>query len=576
LVWAGALLCLAGAATGVAVGVAGAGGTTYRMSDATTTSVQSLLTLNGKAEPVGKVTADFGASGIVETVNVTLGQLVTAGQTLATLTPTSLQQAATAAQTNVNAAEAKLTADEDAETAAGTSSASPSSNGSDGSGTATTVSKAQATVVADEQTLGTDQQTATSDLATSQSACGGSSSAGSTSTPGSTSTTGKFTSGLTHTGSGTTTSGSPPTRTKTGGESGQATTSQSSAGTGTKTKSDGTGTKTKSTANSSASATTASCSADLATTLTAEQQVASDDKTLTGAEGTLAQLLSAESTAASTSSRSANRGSGDSAGAGTASTSGSITPAQLADDQAAIDNDRVSLIKAQQALAAADLVSPISGTVVSLGIAAGQSVTAGSSSDAITVVSTDSFEATATLTASQSAQVKVGDAASVSVVGSADPLMGNVTRVGPVDVSGGNTYPVLVSLPVGSHGIFSGSSAQISVVLQQAHDVLAVPTSSVHTLRSGDSFVDVRRAGQESTVPVKVGVVGGLFTQILSGIHKGEAVVLADLTTPVPTSNNTSPFGGVSALTGTTPTFHFSVAGGPRGAGGAVQFSPRG
>ena len=62
------------------------------------------------------------------------------------------------------------------------------------------------------------------------------------------------------------------------------------------------------------------------------------------------------------------------------------TPQQLAVDQASIDTAQANLTDAQQALGGANLVSTISGTVASVSLAAGDSVTAGSSSTTAEIV----------------------------------------------------------------------------------------------------------------------------------------------------------------------------------------------
>jgi hypothetical protein len=239
-----------------------------------------------------------------------------------------------------------------------------------------------------------------------------------------------------------------------------------------------------------------------------------------------------------------------------------VTGATLADDQEKIDDDQATLFNDQQSLAAAVLTSPVAGTVVAMGIVAGQVVSSGSTTAVITVISANTFEATATLTAANAATVAVGDIATVSVVGVSDPMQGTVTRVGPVDVSAGNTYPLVIALPTGSHGIYTGSTAQITVQLQVATDALVVPTPAVHTTSVGHPYVLTLHGGATQKVPVKVGVIGTEYTQVTSGVRAGEPVVLAQLTTPVPTSNDTSPFGGVSALNGSS-SFTFR---GPRGA----------
>ena len=74
-------------------------------------------------------------------------------------------------------------------------------------------------------------------------------------------------------------------------------------------------------------------------------------------------------------------------------------------------------MEAQQSLADATLTSPISGTIAAVGVAPGATVSAGSSDDAITVMTTSAYESTASLTTAQAAEVKVGDPAQVTVDG---------------------------------------------------------------------------------------------------------------------------------------------------------------
>jgi hypothetical protein len=75
-----------------------------------------------------------------------------------------------------------------------------------------------------------------------------------------------------------------------------------------------------------------------------------------------------------------------------------------------------------------------------------------------------------------------------------------------------------------------------------------VPTSAVHTTSAGHSYVIVLQGNKEVTKTVTVGVVGATYTQIMSGLTRGTAVVLANLSTAVPsssTNSNTGRFGGL-------------------------------
>ncbi|HEX4219652.1 MAG TPA: HlyD family efflux transporter periplasmic adaptor subunit, partial [Acidimicrobiales bacterium] len=305
-------LILAGVVAVVAVVTTGASGAgDYRTALSTTATVEQTLSVTGTVVPVNKATADFQVSGTVSAVNVAVGQTVSAGQTLASLATTTLQQNVSSAQLKLSADQAKLSEDE--------SSASTTT---------------------------------------------------------------------------TTTSTTTPT-----------------GGTGS-----------------------------------------------TGAAGSPGHATPAAS------------------GAGAANDS----PQQLATDQAAIDSDQAALIGAQQSLADAQLKSPIAGLVASVGLAVGQSVTAGSASQTISVIDTGAYAVSASLASSQSAAVHVGDEASVTIDGTSGPVVGTVSRVGPVNTSAsGDTYPMIVALSPGSHGIAAGSTAEVQVVLRHVDHALAVPTSAV-------------------------------------------------------------------------------------------------
>jgi multidrug efflux pump subunit AcrA (membrane-fusion protein) len=194
----------------------------------------------------------------------------------------------------------------------------------------------------------------------------------------------------------------------------------------------------------------------------------------------------------------------------------------------------------------AKLTSPIAGAVASVDLSAGQSVSAGSTADGITILNSGSFQTTASLTSTQASEVKVGDKADVTVNGTAGTQAGTVTRVGPVSGSSTSsyTYPVVVALAPRSSGIEAGSTAQIQVVLHQVDYALAIPTSAVHTVAQGDCYVMVLKSGHEVRQPITVGVVGSVYTQVTAGITKGTTVILADLAEALPSSSTNSTTNG--------------------------------
>jgi len=87
---------------------------------ATTGTMKQTVSATGTVEPQQQANLQFGQTGKVTAVDVQVGQQVTAGSTLATLDPSSLQSAVTLAQAQLTAAQAQLTAAQAQLTAADT------------------------------------------------------------------------------------------------------------------------------------------------------------------------------------------------------------------------------------------------------------------------------------------------------------------------------------------------------------------------------------------------------------------------------------------------------------------------
>jgi len=104
----------------------------------------------------------------------------------------------------------------------------------------------------------------------------------------------------------------------------------------------------------------------------------------------------------------------------------------------------------------------------------------------------------------------------------------------------------------------AGQSATVSISTAHVTDVVAVPSSAVHT-NGAERTVTLLEGSTTRVVPVQVGAVGPALTEIVSGVQPGDEVVLADLTQPLP-SFTTS---GARAVTGGG-----GGGGGPAPAGG--------
>ena len=240
-------------------------------------------------------------------------------------------------------------------------------------------------------------------------------------------------------------------------------------------------------------------------------------------------------------------------GASGATTAGPATAAQLAADQASLDSANAQLSEARQNLAAATLTAPVTGTVALVNITPGQQVTgsqgSGTSADFV-VEGAGGEEATTTVSVSDVGEIRVGQPATITLDGSATPISGEVVAVGMLSSSsstGTTSYPVTIGLAAGAPTLFAGSDAQVAITLAKVGDAITVPTSAVEGIGAA-TFVTVLRSGKPVRVRVVVGATGPVLTQVSSGLTVGEQVVLADMSTPLPT--NTNPFAARGLTTG--------------------------
>src|SRR6266705_773179 len=237
------------------------------------------------------------------------------------------------------------------------------------------------------------------------------------------------------------------------------------------------------------------------------------------------------------------------------------TPAStLQMDEAQIQIALANLSTTQHQLNGATIKSPIAGVVSQVNVSAGQSVSGGgsgtgtSSSYAIVVYSPGSYEVTGTVSDAQVNLVAVGQTVQVTPAGSNQALQGKVTPISPAATIsyGVATFVVTAQLTDTSNSIKPGISATATIVTNQVVHVLTVPTSAVHTTAAG-STVQIFVNGKPQTVVVTTGASDPTRIQILSGLQLNQTVVIAVISSSVPSSN-----------TGTA----LGAGGGGRGGGG--------
>jgi multidrug efflux pump subunit AcrA (membrane-fusion protein) len=210
-----------------------------------------------------------------------------------------------------------------------------------------------------------------------------------------------------------------------------------------------------------------------------------------------------------------------------------VTTATLDSDKAQIARGESDLVAAQQARADAVVVAPVTGAVVTVSVAAGDSAAAGT--PAFTVIGEGLTTVDVAADVTKTAEIKAGQKVTVSVLGQTKTLSGKVTAVGLLPSStstGTTTYPVTITLDDGSD-LATGVTVSATIVIGTASQVITVPVSAVT-----NGAVKVLEGNSVTTKKVTVGLIGGTRVQV-DGIAEGATVVLADVTADLPSNDNT-------------------------------------
>jgi multidrug efflux pump subunit AcrA (membrane-fusion protein) len=248
-----------------------------------------------------------------------------------------------------------------------------------------------------------------------------------------------------------------------------------------------------------------------------------------------------------------------------------INPATIVQDQQAVTQDRQTVTSDQDALNGTVLTASISGTVTAVNGTVGETVSAGSSSSASASSSSNSsassssgsssssgfatidnlknLEVVAGFAEADATKIAVGQPATVTLAAlPSTEVAGVVTAISPTSVVTSNvvTYDETITLKDPPATVLDGMTADVSVVVATAANVLEVPSAAVTTTELA-STVTVLKDGKQVTTRVTVGLVGSSTTQILSGVTAGEKLVEPTATISSATTGTTSAtrvFGG--------------------------------
>ena len=249
---------------------------------------------------------------------------------------------------------------------------------------------------------------------------------------------------------------------------------------------------------------------------------------------------------------------------------GQLTPLEttLASDAVSVANARVTVADAKLVVDRATVVAPVDGTIVTVNVVPGVAAPSGSA----IVMDVGPFEVTADFSETSLAKVRVGQTADVTVTATGTTQSGKVTVIGATPATGGTssvvTYPVTVALDQEPAGVQIGMTANVAIILSQASSVVAVPTQALRGTSGAYAVRVMDAAGTVAEVPVTVGLVTTSLTEIQSGLSGGETVVTGTVSsTNSSTSSNRS---GAGSLFGGGVDFGGPGGGVPGGGGGVI------
>ena len=212
--------------------------------------------------------------------------------------------------------------------------------------------------------------------------------------------------------------------------------------------------------------------------------------------------------------------------------------AQIAYDEATIDQHQALLEAALVNLEYTNIVSPVNGTVVSRNVTAGQTVAASFQTPTLFLIATGltKMQVDANVSESDIGGVKLGNRTTFTVDAYPKRVFeGTVVQVrqSPQTVQNVVTYDIVISAANNDLALKPGLTAATRIVTDERQGVIRVPdlafrykpsqsnVASTAPEKAGGSLVWVLRYGKPVPVAIKTGLDDDSFTEVLEGTQGG-------------------------------------------------------
>ncbi len=189
---------------------------------------------------------------------------------------------------------------------------------------------------------------------------------------------------------------------------------------------------------------------------------------------------------------------------------------------------QLNAAKGKNASAAAQLsytriVSPINGVVTDRPFYPGE--TAPSGSPVLTVMDLSQVVARVHVAQQEAAELKIGDAATLSVADQDINIPGKVSLVSPALDANSTTVEIWVQAANPQGKLKAGSSVRVSIVSETVPDAIVVPVTALLGGSEGTSVITLDSSNVPHKQSVKVGIRNDANAQIIEGLKEGDRVV---------------------------------------------------
>src|SRR5713101_5529455 len=243
-------------------------------------------------------------------------------------------------------------------------------------------------------------------------------------------------------------------------------------------------------------------------------------------------------------------------------------PNTIASARAQVASAQAQVQAAQQALSETTLTAPAGGVVASISGQVGETAPSGGGATAqapgstapqpstgtssaasgafMVLTDTSSFQAVIPFAETDGARLQPDQEASLSLDAvPALTISGHLLRVGP-NASVASSVVTYYASFVLNHldpRLKAGMTANVTVTVAQANNVLVVPNAAIQTV-NGTPSVTVYAGGQQVSTEVEPGLAGDTTTEIKGGLKEGDRVVLPTLRLSGTTRSGTGRSGG--------------------------------